>query len=184
MHSPKLKLGFYLGLAAATPAVIIASFVVFNSLFGVNDPAALKSSNGDWKNASTMLGSTQFQDAFMSNFTRSDLLVKAEGRAIAWKFQLAGATPMVAIDFQMPKLCGSLGCLYAIYTTGAKPQLVGRFLLYPEIPSKKPILSVKEDKLLIAQVGGDGKLVELAYKYDTPTSSFIYISRQSLEVSQ
>lgn len=179
MQLLKPKLGFYLVLVTVSPLLVIGAFASINNITGVGkSPSVAKSTT--WDNAFPILGAARFQDAFLTNFTRSDLLVKAQGRSVAWKFQVQGAPPMIAIDFRMPKLCGSLGCMYAIYTVGEKPKLISRFLLYPEVPDRQPIMSVKGDRLSIAQVGGDGKLVELSYRYDQPTSSFIYLSRQAL----
>lgn len=75
-----------------------------------------------------------------------------------------GAGNLYVIDFNTPQLCGSGGCLYAVYTQHAR--LVLSLLLNPKLPKGTSLFSISEETrngfscLVIAQSTVDDAAVE------------------------
>lgn len=86
-----------------------------------------------------------------------------ENQIKALKVPDKGAGNFYLIDFNSQHLCGTGGCLYAIYTQ--KGQLVLRLLLNPHLPKRTPLFSISEQTrngvpcLSVAQATGEENIV-------------------------
>lgn len=97
----------------------------------------------DWKPANSVapaaLVSTALQQNYLENQSKTPLY---KNQIKVLKIHSRGAGNVYIFDFNTPQLCGSAGCLYAVYTEDGKSVL--SLLLNTQLPQKVLLFSVSE----------------------------------------
>ena len=140
--------------------VSILFVLVLGFIWVLNQPKSASS----WGRANQIAPVRLVQMAVQQNYLilKNQKLLD-ENQIKALKVPDKGAGNFYLIDFNSQQLCGSGGCLYAVYTQ--KGQLVLRLLLNPHLPNKTPLFSLSEQTrngvpcLLIAQSTGEENIV-------------------------
>jgi hypothetical protein len=142
-------------------ALVSLLFVfVLGSIWVLNPPKSVSS----WGRANQIAPVSLVRMAVQQNY----LILKTqkpldENQIKALKVPDKGAGNFYLIDFNSQHLCGTGGCLYAIYTQ--KGQLVLRLLLNPHFPKRTPLFSISEQTrngvpcLSVAQATGEENIV-------------------------
>lgn len=134
----------------------ILFLVVLSFVWALTQPKSVSS----WGSANSVPPAEVVRAALAQNYlplkTQKPL---AENQIKALKVPSLGAETLYVIDFNSPQLCGTGGCLYAVYTQQGRSVL--RLLLNPKLPNKTPLFAVSEQTrngfycLVIAQSTGE-----------------------------
>lgn len=142
-------------------ALVSLLFVfVFGFIWALSQPKSVSS----WEPANQIASVSLIRMAVQENYlTPKNQKPLDENQIKALKVPDKGAGNFYVIDFNSQQLCGSGGCLYAVYTQ--KGQLVLRLLLNPRLPKKTPLFSISEQTwngvpcLSIAQSTGEENII-------------------------
>ncbi|HEY9709039.1 MAG TPA: hypothetical protein V6D48_12630 [Oculatellaceae cyanobacterium] len=143
----------------ALKIIIAVAFILFliisRSFWALTQPKSVSS----WGSANAVAPAEMVRAALLQNYlplkTQKPL---DENQIKALKVPSLGAETLYIIDFNSPQLCGTGGCLYAVYTQQGRSVL--RLLLNPKLPKKTPLFAVSEQSrngfycLVVAQSTG------------------------------
>lgn len=142
-------------LKIISAVAFILFLIIFSSLWALTQPKSVSF----WGGANAVAPAEVVRVALMQNYlplkTQKPL---DENQLKALKVPSLGAGTLYVIDFNSPQLCGTGGCLYAVYTQQGRSVL--RLLLNPNLPNKTPLFSVSEQSrngfycLVVAQSTG------------------------------
>ncbi len=162
MKASLSKMNFIHSRASQIIVALVSLLFVFvlGSIWVLNQPKSVSS----WGRANQIAPVSLVRMAVQENYlTLKNQKPLDENQIKALKVPDKGAGNFYVIDFNSQQLCGSGGCLYAVYTQ--KGQLVLRLLLNPHLPKRTPLFSLSEPTrngvpcLAIAQATGEENIV-------------------------